>query len=124
MYYETVSQCIASLAQVGGWVDKAQQTGTARNFDVGVLMTSRLASDMQDLIYQVQSACDYVKAGAGWLTGQAPPRHEDTEQTIDELRARVEKTLVFARSVAEADYAGAAERQIGLPWAPGKTIAD
>jgi hypothetical protein len=37
----------------------------------------RLAPDMKPVIYQVQSACDYVKAAAAWLSGQVPPMHED-----------------------------------------------
>ena len=54
-------------------------------------MTSRFAPDMRDFIYPVQSACDYVKGGAAWLSGQTPPRHEDNERTIDELRDRIRK---------------------------------
>jgi hypothetical protein len=51
-----------------------------------------------------------------------PPRHEDNERTIAELRARIEKTVAFAESVKEAQYAGASERKIKLSWAPGKVI--
>jgi len=92
------------------------------NLDVGALLNARLAPDMKNFIYQVQSACDYVKAGAAWLSGQTPPKHADTEQTIDELRARVQKTVAFAESVKEAQYAGASKRKVSLSWAPGKVI--
>jgi hypothetical protein len=85
-------------------------------------MTSRLAPDQHHFIYQVQSACDYVKAAAAWLSGQTPPKHEDNEQTIDELRARIRKTVAFVESVKEAQYAGASERKVSLSWAPGKVI--
>src|SRR5260370_16874185 len=85
-------------------------------------MAGRLAPDMKPFIYQVQSACDYVKAGAAWLSGQTPPKHEDNEHTIDELRARIRKTVAFAESVKEAQYAGASERKVKLSWAPGKVI--
>jgi hypothetical protein len=85
-------------------------------------MTSRLAPDMHHFIYQVQSACDYVKAAAAWLSGQTPPKHEDNEQTIGELRSRIRKTLAFAESVKEPQYAGAGERKVKLSWAPGKVI--
>ena len=77
---------------------------------------------MQHFIYQVQSGCDYVKAAAAWLSGQTPPKHEDNERTIDELRARIRKTVDFAESVKEAQYAGASERKVKLSWAPGKVI--
>ena len=123
MYFEIVSQCIDSLRCVDVWLDKAEQHAAARKFDVGVLLTSRLAPDMQGLVYQVQSACDYVKAGAGWLSGEPPPKHADTEQSLEELRSRIRKTIAFAAAVTQAQFAGAGDRRISLPWAPGKALA-
>src|SRR5258708_26511535 len=104
------------------WLDKAEEYAGAKSFDVGILMTGRRAPDMKPFIYQVQSACDYVKAAAAWLSGQTPPKHEDNEQTIDEVRARIRKTVAFAEGVTEAQYARAAERKVGLSWAPGKSL--
>jgi len=122
MYHQVVWQCTQSLSNLVACLDKAEQYAAAKKFDVGVLMTSRLAPDMQNFIYQVQSACDYVKAAAAWLSGQTPPKHEDNEKTIDELRARIQKTVAFAESVNEVQYAGASERKVKLSWAPGKVI--
>ena len=102
MYYQVIGQCTQTMKNLETCLDKAEQHAAAKTFDVGVLMTSRLAPDMKDFIYQVQSACDYIKAGAAWLSGQTPPKHEDNEQTIDELRARIRKTVAFVESVNEA----------------------
>src|SRR6201984_3872897 len=122
MYHQVVSQCAQSLTNLETCLDKAEQHAAVKKFDVGVLMTSRLAPDMQNFIYQVQSACDYVKAAAAWLSGQTPPKHEDNEKTIDELRARIRKTVAFVESVTEVQYAGAEDRKISFSWAPGKVI--
>jgi uncharacterized protein len=122
MYYQVVSQCVQSLKNVEGLLDKADQVASAKQFDVRVLLNGRLAPDMKPLIYQVQSACDYVKAAAAWLSGQTPPKHEDNEQTLEELRARVRKTVDFAESVHKAQYEGAEERKVSLSWVPGKVI--
>jgi hypothetical protein len=122
MYYEVVSQCVRTLKTIETWLDKAEARAAAKKFDVDVLMTSRLAPDMQGLIYQVQSACDYVKGAAAWLSGQAPPTHDDTEQTIDEIRARIRKTVAFAESVTAVQYEHASERTIKVNWANGKAI--
>jgi uncharacterized protein len=122
MHYQVISQCVQSLKNLETCLDKAEQHATAKKFDVNVFMTSRLAPDMQHFIYQVQSACDYVKAVAAWLSGQTPPRHEDTEQTIGELRDRIRKTVAFAESVKEAQYYGASQRKISLSWAPGGKV--
>ena len=122
MYYQVIAQCTQSLKNLEICLDKAERYAAAKKFDdVGVLMTGRLAPDMQHFIYH-QSACDYVKAAAAWLSGQTPPKHEDNEQTIDELRARIRKTVAFAESVKEAQYAGASESKVKLSWAPGKVI--
>src|ERR1700726_4359422 len=118
MYYQMVAQCTQSLKNLEACLDKADRYATTNKFDVGVLMTSRLAPDMQPFIYQVQSACDYVKAAAAWLSGQTPPKHEDNEQTIDELRDRIRKTVAFAESVKETQYAVAADRKVSLSFAP------
>ena len=123
MYYQAISQCTQMLKNLESWFDKAEERAGAKTFDVGVLMSGRLAPDMRPFIYQVQSACDYVKAAAAWLSGQTPPKHEDNEQTIDEVRARIRKTVAFAESVHEAQYAGAVDRKIHLSFAPpGKAL--
>ncbi len=78
---------------------------------------------MRDFIYQVQSACDYVKGAAAGLSGHTPPRHEDNEQTIEEVRARIRKTVAFAESVVEEQYAAAGDRKVSLSYAPqGKAV--
>src|ERR1700730_2794294 len=122
MYYQIVSQCTQSLKAIEAWLDKAEQFAAVKQFDVGVLLNGRLAPDMKPLTYQVQSACDYVKAAAAWLSGQTPPKHDDSEQTVDELRARIRKTVDFAESVAEAQYESAKDRRVSFSWAPGKVI--
>src|SRR6516162_4909238 len=119
MYYRVISQCVQMLKNLESWLDKAEEHAVAKKFDVGVLLKGRLAPDMKPLIYQVQSACDYVKAAAAWLSGQTPPKHEDNEQTVEELRARIRKTVDFAESVSEAQYEGAKDRKVSLSWAPG-----
>jgi hypothetical protein len=122
MYYEVVSQCTQSLKLIESWLDKAVKFADERKLDVDVLLNGRLAPNMKPLIYQVQSACDYVKAAAAWLSGQMPPKHEDNEKTVEELRARVRKTVAFVESVSEAQYEGAEGRKIILSWVPGKVL--
>src|ERR1700756_418945 len=122
MYYQVIAQCTRGLKNLEICLDKAERYAAAKKFDVGVLLSSRLAPDMQPFTYQVQSACDYVKGAAASLLGEAPLRHEDNEQTIDELRARIRKTVAFAESVEEAQYANASESKVKLSWAPGKVI--
>jgi hypothetical protein len=122
MYYDVVSQCTQALKNIETWLERAEQHAAAKKFEVSVLMTSRLAPDMKNFIYQVQSACDYVKGAAAWLSGQTPPKHEDNEQTISDVRARIRKTVAFVENVKEAQYVGASKRKVSFSWARGKVM--
>ena len=123
MYYRAVLQLTQALKNVDGWLDKVEQHAAARQVDVGVLMRSRLAPDMGAFVYQVQSACDYVKGTAAWLSGQTAPRHEDNETTIGEVRARLRKTIAFVEGVQEDQYTGASARNVRISWGPpGKLL--
>lgn len=124
MYPLVILQCVQMLKNLENWLDAAEQHAATKKFDVGVLMDGRLAPDMKPFIYQVQSACDYVKGGVAWLSGQTPPRHEDNERTIDEIRERIRKTVAFAQSVDEAQYAGAADRKVSMSFAPAGKLLD
>src|ERR1700738_4454722 len=95
MYYRVVRQCTQSLKNLETWLDKAEQHAAAKNFDISVVLNDRLAPEQKPFIYQVPSACDYIKAAAAWLSGQTPPKQEDNEQTIDEVRVRIRKTVAF-----------------------------
>ena len=118
MYYHAIAQCTRALRNLETWLDKAEQHAAAKKFDVAVLMSGRLAPDMKPFIYQVQSATDYVKGGAAWLSGQKPPPYEDSERTISEVRARIQKTVAFVESVKEKQYADAGRQKVSMSWAP------
>jgi len=123
MYYQAISQLAENMKSIEIWLDKAEVFAAAKKFDIDVLLNGRLAPDMKPFIYQVQSASDYVKAGAAWLSGQKPPKYEDNERTIGELRARIQRTIVFVESVKEQRYADADTQKVGMSWAPpGKVL--
>lgn len=122
MYYQIVKQCIETLKNFETCLDKAEHYAATKKLDVNAFMESTLAPDMKPFAYQIQSACDYLKGAAAWLSGQTPPKHPDTEQTIEELRARIKKTVAFAESITKDQYEGASERKMSLSWAPGKVL--
>ena len=41
--YHAISQCTQALRNLKAWLDRAEQYAAAKKFDVGVLMTGRLA---------------------------------------------------------------------------------
>jgi hypothetical protein len=124
MYAQAIAQCVQAVRTIETYLDKAERFANAKNFDVGVLLSARIAPDMADLLYQIQSACDYLKGGAAWLSGQQPPRHEDNEKTLEEARARLRKTIDFAESVAAERYVDAASEIVKVSWVPGKLTGE
>lgn len=120
--YAAVQQQKKMLVNLEGWLDKAVAYAKTRSFDPAVLLSDRLAPDMFTLLRQVQSACDHVKFTASRLAGKEPPKHPDTEQTIDELRARIHTVLAYVDSLKPSDFEGAETRQITLPALEGRSI--
>ena len=85
-----------------------------KKFDSVVLVRARLAPDMFDLARQVQIAADMAKGCAARLTGAEPPKFDDNEATIAELRARIKKTLDYIGSVDKKGFEGSETRDIVL----------
>jgi hypothetical protein len=107
-----------NLTALSGVLDKAAAFATARKLDPAVLPGYRLAPDMFALARQVQVACDQAKNGASRLAGVDPPKFEDNEKTIDELKARIAKTLAHVKSLDKAKIDAAADREITFPLGP------
>lgn len=112
LYAASVPAFRRALIILRALLDKADISAAERNFDSAVLVGARLAPDMRPLSFQVQTVTDRTKLGVSRLTGIAAPAWPDTETTMDELRARIDKALAFLDTVDEAAFEGAAERQI------------
>lgn len=99
-------------------LDKAQAYADAKRFDSAVLLNTRLFPDMFPLSRQVQIACDLAKNGGARLAGVEPPKHEDSEKTIAQLKERISKTVAFVRTLDGAKIDGAGDREITFPLGP------
>jgi hypothetical protein len=99
-------------------LDKAEAHATAKKIDPSVLLNSRLAPDMFALTRQVQIATDLAKNGASRLAGAEPPRYEDTETTIEQLKARLQKTVAHLKSLDTKQIDASADREITFPLGP------
>jgi hypothetical protein len=120
MYEFSVPQFKKMLANLDQWLEKAVGYAQSKSFEPDLLAQARLAPDQYPLARQVQGACDAAKFAAARLSGKEAPRHPDTEQTIEELRARIRSCTAFLDTVSAADMAGAETRRLQLPFAEGK----
>jgi hypothetical protein len=115
MYAQSIDIFTHTLGSLSAILEKGAALATNKKFDSGVLVTSRLAPDMLPLAKQVQIACDIAKNSAARLAGTEPPRFEDNEKTIEELRARIAKTIDYLKSIPANALEGSEERDIKVP---------
>ncbi len=114
MYAMSVPVFVKSLGSLSAILDKAAAHAEARKIDPSVLLAARLYPDMFALTKQVQVACDFAKGSVARLAGQEPPKYDDTETTIDALKARIARTITFVQGFAESQFEGSETREISL----------
>jgi hypothetical protein len=110
------------LGSLDTCLEKAAAHAAAKKYDPSVLLQSRLAPDMVPLIRQVQIVCDQAKYAASRAAGKDTPSHPDTEQTIDEIRARIATVIAYLGEFSGSDFDGAGARTISLPRWEGKSM--
>ena len=103
------------LGNLSAILEKGVAHAIARKFDPNLLVASRLAPDMLPLSKQVQIACDVSKNSVARLAGIEPPRYEDNEKTMEELRARIARTIDYLKSMPAGALEGSEERDIKVP---------
>jgi hypothetical protein len=114
MYAASVPVFKQMLGALNNILTKAQTHAAEKKIEPNAFLQARLAPDMFPLTRQVQIACDMSKGVCARLAGLELPSHEDTEQTFDELKARIAKTLAFIESIDAAKFEGSAQREIVL----------
>lgn len=114
----TVPVFIQSLTSLRAVLEKGATFAKEKGIDEAKLLDAKLADDMYPLIKQVQIATDNAKGAAARLSGKENPKFEDNEKTLEELYARIDKTIAFLETFKQEDFDGASERKIALPWMP------
>jgi len=121
LYEVSIPVFTLSLSNLATILDKAASHAATKKVDPKVLPAARLIIDMLPLSSQIQIACDTAKGAAARLAGIEVPKHEDTEATLDELKARVAKTLDFIKTIKPEQLEGAERREIVLQF-PQSTL--
>src|SRR5260370_32901992 len=119
LYDVSIPALTRGLTNMSAIVDRAAAFATARKIDTTVLAQTRLFPDMHPLSRQVQIACDTAKGAAGRLAGIEVPKHEDTESTLPELKARIAKTLDYLKTVSAAKIPADEARAIEIKFPNG-----
>ena len=112
MSHDVFKRALTQLLYV---MEKGVTSANARNFDSGVLAGARLAPDMLPFTKQIQLTSDFAKNSMARLAGVDPPKFDDVETTMDELLARVRKTIDYIDSVTPGALEGSETRDIKIP---------
>jgi len=112
MYAASIPVFKQILGSLSAILDKAAAHATERKIDPAALLQYRLFPDMFPFTRQVLIACDFAKGAAARLAGEPVPSYEDNEQSFEELKARIAKTLAFIDTLPQAQIDGSEERAI------------
>ena len=120
MHQAAFPPVIRTLKALSTILDKAAAHCEAKKIDPSVLLNYRLAPDMFALTRQIQVASDQAKGMAARLAGVEVPNYPDTESTIEELKARIAKTIDFVQSFSPEQFAECETREITMKMRGGE----
>jgi uncharacterized protein len=121
----TMSQAALPVFETGinaliAILDKAAAHAAAKKIDPAVMLGWRLAPDMFALSRQIQTVTDQAKNGSARLAGVEPPRYEDNETTVDQLKERLAKTVAYLKTLDTKAIDSSSDREITFPLGPAK----
>jgi uncharacterized protein len=119
IYDFSIPALVRGLKNLSAILDKAIAHAEGKKFDSAALAQARLFPDMHPLTRQVQMTCDTAKGAGARLAAIENPKHEDTETTLVELKARVAKTMSFLQTITATQLQGAETREIELKFPNG-----
>ena len=114
MYQASLPVFIHMLRNLRDILGKGAAYAEEKGIDPAVLVNCRLYPDMFPLARQVQIATDVVKGFAARLADQDPPKYADDESSLDELVARIGKTIVFLESFKPEQIDGTEDKEATL----------
>jgi uncharacterized protein len=112
MYQASVPQLKKMLVNLTTILTRAEEHAAAKGINGKVLVEARLFPDMFPLAKQVQIACDQVKNGMARLASIEPPKFDDNETTIEQLKERIAKTIAFVDTIKPEQVDGTEAREI------------
>jgi uncharacterized protein len=98
-------------------LDKGAAYAAEKKIDETVLTSMRIFPDMLPLSRQIQIACDFARGASARLAGVENPKHEDTEKTFEELKARCQKVRDFLATLKAEQFEGSEKKLISIPIA-------
>jgi len=130
LYTVTVPPMIKTLTALSGVLDKLEKHAKSKQLSwhpkgaqEESLLHSRLISDQFPFVQQVQVACDNAKGAAARLAEIEIPKFADDEKSVKELKARIDKTVKFLKTIKPEQIIGKEGVKVSLPYWGGKSMS-
>ena len=115
MHQASVTAFTKSLLNLKAMLEKAKAHALEHKVEESVFVNARLYPDMLPLSSQVQIATDIARSTTARLAGVEPPSYEDNEKTLDDLTARIQRTVDYMAGLDVGAFENAATREITRP---------
>lgn len=123
MFFETtITVPLTRLRGLISLIEKIQPQAQEKNISDETILTARLAPDMLPFAKQIQIVSDNAKGMASRMAWKEAPKYEDDETTLDELKARLAKTIEYLETFTETDFADASTAEARFSYFPGVKI--
>jgi uncharacterized protein len=119
MHTMAVDSFVPMLESLSAILDKGAASAKTTGLD---LVNARLAPDMFTLAQQVQLACDHANNAVSRLIGREPWSAENHEKSLEDLRARIAKTVEYLKLAEVAAFNDAEDRDCSIPLPNNKVI--
>ena len=107
----SMHQCSVRLFQrhlrgLANCLTKARALYQEKKYDEATLLSYRFFPDMFDFTRQVRQSTNHARQCTESLSGVAAPKFEDNEKSLEDLIARVQKTIEYLNSVGAEQIDG------------------
>ena len=116
----TIKAFTRSLTNLSAFLKKGESHLDENSTPHSKLLEARLVPDMYPLTYQIQRVSDTAKGAAVRLAGMEPVSMPDSEATIEDLQARITKTLDLLKTVSEDSMAGKEGKEVVIKTMKGE----
>ncbi|HVH77396.1 MAG TPA: DUF1993 domain-containing protein [Stellaceae bacterium] len=113
MYHASVPVFLQLLGGVKGTLEKAEAQAGAKKWDENVLLNWRLYPDMFTFERQIRQASVHA-LGAGRAAGVDLPKLPDLDNNLAEMKARIDKTIDFLKSLSPGQLDGREDAQVTI----------
>lgn len=112
MYASSVPVFKQMLGGLAAILAKAEAHAVQKQIEPAALIQARLFPDMFPLGRQVQIACDFARGVSARLAGAQVPKYDDSEQSFEQLRGLIARSIDFIDGLSPAQFADAAQREV------------